>query len=60
VDNIDGAEMPMPLSAHSSRSLQLAGFSVLFVVETVARHIMASDAAAPNVSNAFHSNEMVA
>jgi hypothetical protein len=31
--------------------LALAGFSFLFLVETNARHSMASDAAAPNVSN---------
>ena len=36
-------------------SSALAGFSVLFVVETNARHSMASDAAAPNVSNAIRS-----
>jgi hypothetical protein len=36
----------------SDRSLlALAGFSFLFLVETNARHSMASDAAAPNVSN---------
>jgi hypothetical protein len=34
-------------------SLALAGFSVLFVVDPDARHSMASDAAAPNVSNAI-------
>ena len=40
--------------------LALAGFSVLFVVETIARHTMASDAAAPNVSNAIRSEKRVA
>jgi hypothetical protein len=35
--------------------LALAGFSVLFVVKTNARHSMASDAAVPNVSNAIRS-----
>jgi hypothetical protein len=34
-------------------SLAIAGFIVLFVVKTDARHSMASDAAAPNVSNAI-------
>jgi hypothetical protein len=48
------------VSFRPSGRLQLAGFSVLFVVETVARHTMASDAAAPNVSNAIRSNERVA
>jgi hypothetical protein len=33
--------------------LVLAGFMVLSVVETSARHIMASDAAAPNVGRAI-------
>ena len=44
----------------SQRHLALAGFSVLFVVETDARHTMASDAAAPNVSNAIRSEKRVA
>src|ERR1700730_8749826 len=48
------------VSCRPSGRLQLTGFSVLFVVETVARHTMASDAAAPNVSNAIRSNERVA
>jgi hypothetical protein len=38
----------------------LAGFCVLFVVETDVRHSMASDAAAPNVSNAIRSEEKAA
>ena len=41
-------------------SLALAGFSVLFVVETDARHSMASDAAVPNVSNALGSERRAA